>query len=305
MRTRMRAASVPEFHYRLPGLATGASPGAHRSQQGEGGFELRASLPISRARDIRRLDLQASLRDPFGEWAVRQFSQRLALTVVLVADVSASMAFAGGQSSTAATASTAASALTGPPARQQVLADLADSLAASAWRNGDRFGLVGCDSQVCPDLLLPPSRSRGAGLALAARLRGRALSGASAAGLLQAWRHLPRQRALVFLVSDFQAPLAHTTALLASLAHHAVVPVVLWQAQEAGPASRHGLLALQDPETGQQRHLWWRPALRTQLASQYMQRRAALQQCFAAQRLRPLFVSGEFDADAMTRYFQA
>ena len=294
--------SVPEFHYRLPGLASGASPGAHRSQQGEGGFELRASVPISRARDIRRLDLQASLRDPFGEWAVRQFSQRLALTVVLVADVSASMAFAGGQSTPASPASPA---FTGPPPRQQVLADLADSLAASAWRHGDRFGLVGCDSQVCADLLLPPSRSRGAGLALAARLRGRAFTGASAAGLLQAWRHLPRQRALVFLVSDFQAPLAHTTAVLASLAHHAVVPVVLCQVQEAGPAARHGLLQLQDPETGQQRHLWWRPALRAQLASQYLQRRAALQQCFAAQRLRPLLVSGGFDADAMTRYFQA
>lgn len=278
---------VPEFHYRLPGLARGASPGAHRSQQGEGGFELRASVPISRARDIRRLDLQMSLRDPFGQWAVRQFSQRLALSVVLVADVSASMAFAG------------------PPARQQVLADFADSLAASTWRHGDRFGLLGCDSQVCPDLLLPPSRSRGAGLALVARLRGRALTGDSADGLLQAWRHLPRQRALLFLVSDFQAPLAQTRALLASLAHHAVVPVVLWQAQEAGPAATRGLLPLQDPETGLQRHLWWRPALRAQLAIQHQQRRTALQQCFAAQRLRPLFVSGGFDADAMTRYFQA
>ena len=287
MSAGMTPHSVPEFHYRYPGMTSGASPGAHRSQQGEGGFELRASVPISRARDIRRLDLQASLRNPFGEWAVRQFSQRLALTVVLVADVSASMAFAG------------------PPPRQQVLADLADSLAASAWRHGDRFGLVGCDSQVCADLLLPPSRSRGAGLALAAGLRGRVLTGASADGLLQAWRHLPRQRALVFLVSDFQAPLVQTTTLLASLAHHAVVPVVLWQAQEAGPAASHGLLPLQDPETGQQRHLWWRPALRAQLASQHQQRRAALQQCFAAQRLRPLFVNGVFDADAMTRYFQA
>ncbi len=292
----MSSRSVPEFHYRYPGLATGASPGAHRSQQGEGGFELRASVPISRARDIRRLDLQASLRDPFGEWSVRQFSQRLALAVVLLADVSASMAFAGGQAPPRAA---------GPPPRQQVLADLADSLVASAWRHGDRFGLVGCDSQVCADLLLPPSRSRGAGLALAVRLRGRAFTGASAAGLLQAWRHLPRQRALVFLVSDFQAPLAQTTALLASLAHHAVVPVVLWQAQEAGPAADHGWLPLQDPETGQQRHLWWRPALRAQLASQYQQRRAVLQQCFAAQRLRPLFVDGGFDADTMTRYFQA
>jgi uncharacterized protein (DUF58 family) len=279
--------AVRELYYRLPGLAAGAMPGAHRSGRGEGGFEYRGPLPLERARDARRLDLPASLRDPFGRWTVRQYSQRLAVPVLIVADVSASMAFAG------------------EPPRQQVLADFADSLAASAWRNGDAFGFVACDERVRTDLYLPPGRQRGAGTALAARLRGLTLDGASSRGLLEAWRYLPQRRALVFLVSDFQLDDDELDAVLASLAWHALVPVVLWQPQEAGPAARHGLLDLVDPETGQRQWLWWRPALRQRLAGRQQARRQHLQQRFARQRLRPLFIEGAFDADAVTRHFLA
>ena len=278
---------VPELFYRLPGRAAGAMPGAHRSGRGEGGFEFRGQVPLASARDARRLDLQASLRDPFGQWIVRQYSLRLASPVVLVADVSASMSFADAAP------------------RQRVLAELAESLAASAWRIGDSFGFVACEARVRTDLLLPPTRARGAGAALAARLRSLAFDGRSSLGLLQAWRYLPRRRSLVFLASDFHLPLDELRRVLASLAHHAVVPVVLWRAQEAGPAARRGLLNVIDPETGRHQWLWWRPALRERLAGQQRQHRADLMQCFAAQKLRPLLIEGEFDADAVTRHFLA
>ena len=278
---------IPELYYRLPGRAAGAMPGAHRSGGGEGGFEFRGQVPLASARDLRRLDLHASLRDPFGQWIVRQYSLRLALPVLLLADVSASMAFAG------------------QPPRQQVLADLAESLAASAWRQGDSFGLVACDSRVRTDLLLPPTRARGAGSALAARLRALVLDGASSRGLLLASRYLPQRRSLGFLVSDFHWPLADLRAVLRSLAPHALVPVVLGDAQEAVPATPRGLLSVLDAETGRRQRLWWRPALRERLADAQQQRRAALQHCFAAHRLRPLFIDGAFDADAVTRHFLA
>ncbi|MBL8351766.1 MAG: MxaS protein [Burkholderiaceae bacterium] len=274
-----------EVHYRLPGLAAGALPGAHRSGRGEGGFEYRGPLPLARARDLRRLDLRSSLRDPFGQWTVRQYSQRLSVPVLLVADVSASMAFDG------------------RPPRQEVLADFTESLAASAWRNGDGFGFVACDEQVRQDLLLPPGRQRGAGAALAARLRGLVLSGRSSQGLREAWRWLPQRRSLVFLVSDFHLPEAELRAVLASLALHALVPVVLWQAQEAGPEARRGLLDLVDPETGRRQWLWWRPALRQQMIERQQGLRERLRLLFAGQRLRPLFIEGAFDADAVTRHF--
>jgi uncharacterized protein (DUF58 family) len=143
---------IPELHYRLAGSARGHFPGHHRSRHGGNGFEFRGHANLHDAPDARRIDVHASLRDPFGRWIVRLHSQRLSIPVAVVADLSASI---------------------GVARKQAVLADLVESLAWSAWRTGDSFGFVGCDTAVRHDLLLPQTRARGAGTALAASLRRR------------------------------------------------------------------------------------------------------------------------------------
>jgi len=278
-------AAVQEVHYRIGAPALGHFPGSHRSARGDGGFEFRGHAPLLDAPDARRLDLHASLRDPFGNWIVRVYSQRKAIPVVLVADLSASMGFAAARR------------------KQDVLADLVDSLAWSAWRSGDSFGFVGCDSQVRGDLLQPPTRARGVGQVLAARLRTLELEGRSASALAQAALHLGRQRSLVFLVSDFHLPLPEVDTVLASMAHHERVPVVLWDPLEFAMSSRRGLVRAYDPEGGGPRLLWWRPALRERWLAAQQERRASLLQLFDRHRLKPLFIEGAFDADAVTRHF--
>lgn len=278
---------IPELHYRLGAPAAGSFPGHHRSASGDGGFEFRGHAPLRSATDARRLDLNASLRDPFGEWIVRLHSQRKSIPVTLVADLSASMGFEGAQR------------------KLDVLADFAESLAWSAWRTGDSFGFVGCDERMHPELAVPQTRTRGAGTALAQSLRALHASGRSARALRDAHRHLPRRRALVFLASDFHLPLAELDAVLDSLAHHALVPVVLWQPAEFGPAAARGIAQVQDPESGERRWLWWRPALRERWQAAHDARRAELLALFRRHRLAPLFVEGAFDADAVTRHFLA
>jgi len=276
-----------EVHYRFATPAMGHFPGHHRSTRGESGFEFRGHASLLDAPDPRRLDLHASLRDPFGNWVVRVYSQRKSIPVVVVADLSASMGFAGARR------------------KVDVLADFVDSLAWSAWRTGDSFGFVGCDSAVREDVLLPPTRMRGVGATLAQALRGLALEGASARGLLSASRYLGRQRALVFLLSDFHLPLPEVEALVASMAHHELVPVVLWDPIEFRLTARRGLANVVDPENGRRRLVWWRPALRDRWLAAQAQRREALLQVFRAGRLKPLFIEGAFDADAVTRHFHS
>lgn len=282
-----QAPHVQELHYRIGAPALGHFPGSHRSTRGDGGFEFRGHAPLLDAPDARRLDLHASLRDPFGNWIVRVYSQRKAIPVVMVADLSASMGF------------------TATRRKLDVLADFVDSLAWSAWRSGDSFGFVGCDSEVREDLLQPPTRARGVGGALAARLRALVLDGRSAHALDKAALHLGRQRALVFLVSDFHLPLPQVDAVLASMAHHELVPVVLWDPLEFALSTRRGLLRTYDPEGGGMKLLWWRPALREKWLAAQAQRRAALLHLFDKHRLKPLFIEGAFDADAVTRHFLA
>jgi Mg-chelatase subunit ChlD len=273
---------VAELHYRPAAAARGHFPGHHRSRHGGNGFEFRGHANLHDAPDARRIDVHASLRDPFGRWIVRLHNQRVSMAVAVVADLSASMAVQH---------------------KQGVLADFVESLAWSAWRSGDSFGFVGCDTAVRHDLLLPQTRARGAGTALAASLRALKLAGRSAHGLQEAHRHLPQRRALVFLLSDFHLPLADVAAVLAKLAHHEVQPVVLWQHEEFDLGAQRGFADVAEPESGQRRWLWWRPALRDRWQAAAQERRAALIKLFRAQRLSPLFIEGAFDADAVTRHF--
>lgn len=279
--------TVQELHYRVGAPTLGHFPGHHRSARGDSGFEFRGHAALLDAPDPRRLDLHASLRDPFGNWIVRVYSQRKAISVVVVADLSASMAFVGAHR------------------KVDVLADFVDSLSWSAWRTGDSFGFVGCDSAVREDVLLPPTRARGMGGALATTLRTLRLQGRSAQGLSVAHRYLGRQRSLVFLVSDYHLPLPEVEAVMASMAHHDLVPVVLWDPREFGLTSRRGLAQVIDAESGVTRLLWWRPALREKWLAAQLQRRDALLQIFRAHRLKPLFIEGGFDADAVTRHFHS
>jgi uncharacterized protein (DUF58 family) len=280
-------AGVHEFHYRVRTSARGSFPGAHRSRRGESGFEFRSHAPLLDAPDPRRLDLHASLRDPFGNWIVRVYSQRKAVPVLLVADLSASMAFEGAGR------------------KRDVLADFAESLAWSAWRTGDSFGFIGCDAAVREDLFMPQTRSRAAGGVLAQSLRALPFDGRSARGLLAAHRHASRQRALVFLASDFHLPSAEIAALLASFAHHELVPVVLWDPLEFALSATRGLVPVSDAESGQRRLVWWRPALREKWAAHRAERRETLLELFRAARLDPLFIEGGFSAEAVTRHFHS
>ncbi len=281
---------IRELHYRIAGAASGLFPGAHRSRSGDAGFEFRGHAALQDAPDARRLDLHASLRDPFGNWIVRLHSERKSIPVMVVADLSASMGFEGAQR------------------KLDVLADFTESLAWSAWRTGDSFGFVGCDERVRREFTQPQTRTRGAGLALAQRLRAMQPEGRSADGLRQAHRHLPRQRGLVFLVSDFHFELdgpAGLDAVLDSLAPHDIAPVVLWQPGEFALSAAHGLAQVREPESGTVRWLWWRPALRERWQAALAARREALLAAFRRRRLDPLFVEGAFDADAVTRHFLA
>ena len=276
-----------EIHYRVGGAVRGHFPGRHRSTRGDSGFEFRGHATLLDAPDPRRLDLHASLRDPMENWLVRLHSERQSIPVTIVADVSASMGFEGAHP------------------KLHVMADFTESLAWSVWRNADSFGFIGCDTQVRESLLQPQTRVRGVGVGIASALRALRPEGRSAHGLLSAHGYLSRQRSLVFLLSDFHLPVEFVAAVLDSLAAHDVVPVVLWDRLEFGLSPPRGLANVVDPETGQRRLGWWRPALRQRWLALQQARREALLQLFSSRRLGPLFIEGGFDADAVTRYFHS
>ncbi len=276
---------TPEFHYSVGWRASGAHPGTHRSGHLGSGHEFAGQVPFIANPDPRHLDLRASLHDPYGQLMVRSFRQRSAIPVFVVADLSASMGFRGMAD------------------KLENLARFTASAAYSAYRTGDPFGFVGCDEGIRSDLLLPLRLHKSAAPDLYERLRGLSPAGRSAEALCQAAPHLGRQRALVFLVSDFHFPLDRLDTLLSSLTRHDVVPVVLWDSAEYERLPPRGLTCVEDPETGERRRLFMRPSLREKFRTAFEQRRTALIHLCIQRGREPFFVIDRFDAEALTRYF--
>jgi uncharacterized protein (DUF58 family) len=274
-----------EFHYRLPQRIGGWRPGSHRGSSLGAGQEFVSHMRLYDRPDPRRLDLRASLRNIQQEWLVRVNRQQASIPVHVVVDVSTSMSFGSRRS------------------KLDIAAEFIEALGQSTFKVGDALGMLAFDARERTDLFVPAMVSRGMGGTMAALVRQCSGSAGDAAGLQDAIQHLAGRRGLVFLVSDFHWPLGGMGAALDSLVHSLVVPVVVWDTAEVDPPTRDGLAQLRDMESGAQRTLWMRPRVREKWRAAANARRSELNQIFAARAMRPFYVSGYFDSEAMSQYF--
>ncbi|HEU4626240.1 MAG TPA: hypothetical protein VFS52_15830 [Steroidobacteraceae bacterium] len=274
-----------EFHYRLPRRLGAWRPGAHPASSLGAGQEFVAHANLFDRPDPRRLDLRASLRDIRGDWLVRVNRQRAAVPVHVLVDVSASMTFGA------------------PMSKLNVVAEFVEALGQSAFRLGDAVGMSAFDTRERMDLFVPAVLSRGMGARMAALLRECEARGQDASGLADAAARLAGRPGLIFLASDFHWPLERLEPVLDALAHAYVVPMVVWDVAEVEPPAHSGLLSVWDVESQSRRTLWMRSKLRARWHEAVARRRAALSDVFARRNIRPFYMTGRFDSEAMSRYF--
>ncbi|MCS7311359.1 MAG: hypothetical protein NZ742_00355 [Acidobacteria bacterium] len=214
--------------------------------------------PLTHRPDLRRIDPVATQRARSPVPLVRRYRSTVAVPVVALVDLTASMAW------------------TGRYARLREVAKICVCLAYSAYRLGDRFGLIGYREEGV--WYVPPSRSPqqaweiGAGLwdyrppELRAGTRRVSLT-----GFYQALTLLPNSMALVLWISDFYLPEDVVRWGLAHVHRHDAVAVVLRDPVETQGQLRDGRVRLMDAETGTQRSLWVRPRLRAEIARRVRQ----------------------------------
>lgn len=276
--------TIADIAYRPRGRVSNGAVGAHSGVDVGGVGVFRDHARFIQYPDARRIDMRATLRDPFGETFVRRFEQRNSIDVYALVDLSASMGFHGAAR------------------KLDLVADLCAALAFSATRLGDRFGLIACDDRLRDELLLSATRARGAAVEAAERLRLAQARGASAKGLIEAANLIAGRRKLVLLVSDFHWPQELARRVFGALAQHDLAPILVADPAEERDLPRFGLVELDDLETGRRRMMLMRPKLRRNWIEREAARRATLRR-FALRYGRPPFVLSEaFDADSLSRH---
>jgi uncharacterized protein (DUF58 family) len=182
--------------------------------------------------DVRAIDWNVSARS--SETHVKVFSEERELTVVLLVDASASVAFG-----------------TRAKSKAEIAAELTALLAFSAVTNNDRVGLVLFTDKV--ERFVPPKRGRKHVMRIVSQiLAHRPESPRTDLSVPFTFlRRAVHRSAIAFAVSDFLGPLAsYGVPLMLASRRHDVVPLVLSDPME-GALPNVGLMRVQDPETGQ------------------------------------------------------
>jgi uncharacterized protein (DUF58 family) len=181
--------------------------------------------------EIRAIDWNVTAR--LGNAFVKKFTEERELTVMLIVDVSASGNFGSTTQS-----------------KRELAAEVACLLAFSAIRNNDKVGLLLFTDRV--ELFIPPKKGRSHTLRLIREILffepgGRRTDPALALDYLN---RIVTRRAVVFFISDFQAPdFSHTLAV--SGRRHDFIAVHIKDERETA-LPNIGIITLEDAETGEQ-----------------------------------------------------
>lgn len=274
-----RADDRADLPYRLFGRARGVAPGLHRALgAGLNGAFLRHGSILDTP-DARRIDVRASITDPFGGLKVRRFENRARIDVFVVLDLSGSMAF-------------------GRDGAEDPVAEFCAAIAHAAIRSQDRFGMIAAGPRASADLAIRATRRAGLPDEIWRGVSHEAAQGRGVAGLTDMLDELPQRRSLVFVVSDFLLPEAEIDDLLGRLWRHDVAPVVARSSALEARLPRFGLVETLDLETGRRRMALMRRSLREAWIARARERRAALDRLFRRHG-RPAFdLVDRFDADA-------
>jgi uncharacterized protein (DUF58 family) len=273
-----------DLAYAIPWRTSGVRVGAHKSYLSGSSGLFRDIVPLTSFPDPRRIAVRASLSDPFERLLVRRAEQPSAVDVVVLVDVSASMAFEGRSNKT------------------ELAADIVEALAICTERTGDTFALLPFDSTLRQDLVLWKTLSRAAHMSAVERLRHAKAERKGVEGIREAGGAIAGTRKLVFIISDFLWPEEAARNAADALAPHDVVPIELRDSQELEDLPRWGLLNLRDLETGKHRIIAMRPSLKAQWLTLRNEQRGRITRVLDANSREMFTIRDKVDWMQLTAY---
>ena len=226
---------IRRLELRTRGVVNAAFAGQYRSVFKGRGMNFEEVREYQPGDEVRSIDwnVTARLGEVRGDAFVKKFTEERELTVLLVVDVSASGDFGSVELS-----------------KRELAAELACVLAFSAVRNNDKVGLLLFSSEV--ELFIPPKKGRPHVLRMIREILyfEPKKKGTNPAEALRYLNRVIHRRAVLFFLSDFQAPNFSRELATAARRHDFIaIPIIDPREEELPDVGR---ITLEDSETGEQ-----------------------------------------------------
>ena len=277
--------NIETFDYHINWRTKGHHPGQHKSDQRGMGIEFAGHSNLIDYPDPRRIDIRQSMRDPLEQIYVRIFNQRSTTPVMVVTDLSSSMNYGLKKS------------------KLNLAAEIATTITNSAASKSDALGFIGFNERTETQWWSPLSYRPHKARLLISKLLKHNPKGAGHEGIKNVFRILPRDHTLIFLISDFHMPLKDIEYSLSRLTKHTIVPIILWNKSEYEDLPRFGIIAVTDPESGQEKTIFLRKKMLNKIKDKFLNRKEELEKIFLKYDSPAFFVNDNFKALEMTQYF--
>ena len=274
-----------DFQYKIYGSSKSSRPGSHKSSERGSGMEFNRLVSLQQYPDPRRLDLRASIIDPYKRWLVREFKQKSSVSVFVIVDLSASVRFNGVQNG------------------GNLISKILTSVMKSTRRYGDRFGLIGYDNEFRHDWFIPATQRVPLNFNTLDLQFSLGKTGRGHKGLMEAPNWLPKERCLIFLISDFHISLNLLSYFFSRTISHQVVPIILEDEVEHSGYDRFGFAFLSDSETRRRKLVLLTKKFKDSLKENYRKRDQQLLTICRQFNSMPVKILGDFDPKVLTEHF--
>jgi len=222
---------IRRLEIKTRGLVEAAFAGQYHSVFKGRGMNFEEVREYAPGDEVRSIDWNVTAR--MGHPYIKKFTEERELTVMLIVDVSASGNYGSVHLS-----------------KREIAAEVACLLAFSAIRNNDKVGLILFSDHV--ELYIPPKKGRIHTLRMIREIlfyepAGR---GTDITVALNYLNRVVNHKAVVFMISDFQASDFSKALSITSRRHDLVAIPIIDPREESLP--NVGIIALEDAETGEQ-----------------------------------------------------
>jgi hypothetical protein len=264
------------FDYQTPFLLNAILDSEHKSRRLGVGSDFYKKSNFLADPNPARIDLAATLTDPFESIYVKNFRQRSKLQVISLMDGSDSIS----------------SAL-----QIQVMMKLEQVISKSVAAKNDQY-----QRYLVSNNLLTIHSNAEIERDFNSRENSQEFDTAQAIDKLA--HILPSQTSLVFLISDFHWSTARLNQTMTTLSDHYVVPIILWRSHDyLADYPLWRFINTQDAESGQSTLIFVTPNQKQQIIQQHKDRNAFLAHLFQRHQRRPLWVSDEVNIHDLRAYF--